>query len=379
MLHVIAKCPKRGRMILSIDDPVLIEVGMSWQLSLEVTRYLTRNIGKHDGAEMAVLYALAEKAGHDGSYPRQAWDTPIWKLSWFCGSKSDDQETRERALRAVCKRLARHGLVIRVEHGTDGLGNPMYARRGKAVTWQVPDLDATSTMPVDNSNLGGTVVPPNHAEPVDNSELGGTVDPPSGTVVPPSPSLTLPSNPPRSLTTVTSLAKKREESQKRGDIISNKSKADNHDVVQTILNMPGIHNQMSRFGEARLRVVVEACQKRGISDQQMISAVGDRSFDGVRYLERALSARLEALEVRTPDVDTKVERCRLHGHSDALHCPSCWGVVKAGSDPYEGCEDQRPEGWHMVYAWSPSVKTVTIDETEVEPLNLTAAFTAMLA
>jgi len=79
------------------------------------------------------------------------------------------------------------------------------------------------------------------------------------------------------------------------------------------------------------------------------------------------------------DVDAKVERCRLHDHSDALHCPSCWGVVKAGSDPYEGCEDQRPKGWHMVYAWSPSVKTVTIDETEVEPLNLPAAFTAMLA
>jgi len=79
------------------------------------------------------------------------------------------------------------------------------------------------------------------------------------------------------------------------------------------------------------------------------------------------------------DVDAKVERCRLHDHSDALHCPSCWGVVKAGSDPYEGCEDQRPKEWHMVYAWSPSVKTVTIDETEVEPLNLPAAFTAMLA
>jgi hypothetical protein len=79
------------------------------------------------------------------------------------------------------------------------------------------------------------------------------------------------------------------------------------------------------------------------------------------------------------DTDTKVERCRLHGHSDALHCPSCWGVVKAGSDPYEGCEDQRPKGWNMVYTWSPSVKTVTMDETEVEPLNLPAAITAMLA
>jgi hypothetical protein len=79
------------------------------------------------------------------------------------------------------------------------------------------------------------------------------------------------------------------------------------------------------------------------------------------------------------EVDTKVERCRLHGHSDALHCPSCWGVLKAGSDPYEGCEDQRPEGWHMVYVWSPSVKTVTMDETQIEPLNLPAAFTAMLA
>lgn len=186
-------------------------------------------------------------------------------------------------------------------------------------------------------------------------------------------------NPPRSLTTVTSPCEKRDESQKRGDIISKKSKADNQDVVQTILNMPGIRANMSRFGEARLRVVVEACQQRGITDQQMISAVGDRSFDGVRYLERALSARLEALEVRTPDVDTKVERCRLHGHSDALHCPSCWGVVKAGNDPYEGCEDQRPKGWHMVYAWSPSVKIVTMDETQIEPLNLSAAITAMLA
>ena len=186
-------------------------------------------------------------------------------------------------------------------------------------------------------------------------------------------------NPPRSLTTVTSPCGKREESQKRGNIISKKSKADNHDVVQTILNMPGIRANMSRFGQAKLRVVVEACQQRGITDQQMISAVADRSFDGVQHLERALSARLEALEVRTPDTDTKVERCRLHGQSDALHCPSCWGVVKAGGDPYEGCEDQRPKNWHTVYAWSPSVKTVTMDETEIEPLNLPAAITAMLA
>ena len=184
---------------------------------------------------------------------------------------------------------------------------------------------------------------------------------------------------PPSLSPVTSPCEKREESQKRGDSISKKSKADNQDVVQTILNMPGIRTNMSRFGEASLRVAVEACQQRGITDQQMVSAVAERSFDGVRYLERALTARLEALEVRTPDVDTKAARCELHGHSDALHCPSCWGVVKAGGDPYEGREDQRPEGWHNAFAWSPSVSMVVADEVEVDPLNLPPAITAMLA
>jgi hypothetical protein len=365
---------------------------MAWQLVHEVVTFLqTKGADQLNASERLALMLVAERASAE---TRKAWESDNWNLGRALGV--------DRA-RKVLERLASHGIEIRVQVGIDSKGNPVFAFRGKSVTYFLPCLIIVdSSVPVDNSSQNNSTNMWDDFEQsgsVDNSQEGAPTGAPyeedapeivsvneKGAPVGPEGAPTgAPhtnnqiKNPPRSLTTVTSLAEKREESQKRGDIISNKSKADNQDVVQTILNMPGIHNQMSRFGEARLRVVVEACQKRGISDQQMISAVGDRSFDGVRYLERALSARLEALEVRTPDVDTKVERCRLHDRSDALHCPSCWGLVKAGSDPYEGCEDQRPENWHTVYKWSPSVKTVTMDETEVEPLNLSAAITAMLA
>jgi hypothetical protein len=365
---------------------------MAWQLVHEVVTFLqTKDADQLNASERLALMLVAERASAE---TRKAWESDNWNLGRALGVN----RTRQ-----VLEKLASRDLDIRVQVGMDGKGKPVFAFRGKSITYQLPCLiAASSSATVDNSSQNNSTNMWDDFEqsgPVDNYEEGASTDAPfdsdehqsvsafekGASVGPKGASTDAPhtnnqiKKPPRSLTTVTSPCEEREESQKRGDIISNKSKADNQDVVQTILNMPGIHNQMSRFGEARLRVAVEACQQRGITNQQMISAVGDRSFDGVRYLERALSARLEALEVRTPDVDTKVERCRLHDRSDALHCPSCWGLVKAGSDPYEGCEDQRPENWHTVYKWSPSVKTVTMDETEIEPLNLPATFTSMLA
>lgn len=379
-------------MIVSIDGPMLIEVPMAWQLVSEVAAFLNSPGAEPlTSSERLALMLIAERANVT---TRRAWESSGWSLGRTLGVDRP---------RKVLEKLASRDLEVRVRVGMDAKGKPVFAFKGTSVTYCLPFLiSMDSGLSVDNTSQDHIVDSDSNikcVEPVDNSTkgapTGAAYDQDAPTGVPESekgapvgpkgaPTGAPLSSVPKEKTPLPPVVDqlsddKREESQKRGDLISKETKADNQSVVQTILNMPGIRTKMSRFGEARLRVSVEACQRRGISDQQMISVVAEKSFDGVRYLERTLTARLDALEVRTLDTGTKLAHCSLHGHSDALHCPSCWGIVKAGGDPYEGCDDVRPEGWHSAFAWSPSVKNVTADEITVEPLNLPPAITAMLA
>ena len=136
---------------------------MAWQLSAEVAAYLQSDAsGDLTPAEGMVLWAIAEKADEA---TRTAFDGDSWKLSRAIKVGSD------AGLRRVFQRLASRGLEVRVQRGVDGRGYPMFAHRGAQLTYRLPRLVSTSTE-------------------------GGTGVPPSGTGVPPYPSLpTSPTNP----------------------------------------------------------------------------------------------------------------------------------------------------------------------------------------
>ncbi|WP_149264251.1 hypothetical protein [Actinomadura sp. K4S16] len=52
-----------------------------------------------------------------------------------------------KGLRPVLQKLARRGLEVRVEIGRDRLGRPIYARRGHAMGFRLPELPASVRLP----------------------------------------------------------------------------------------------------------------------------------------------------------------------------------------------------------------------------------------
>jgi len=106
---------------------------MAWQLSAEVTRFLLTPAAQGLGqSERVVLYALAERANDDGRHARLAWDSSDWTLETLVGVTH---------LKFVLRRLADHGLDVRVQRGTDATGRPIYAYKGRQTTYRLPELD----------------------------------------------------------------------------------------------------------------------------------------------------------------------------------------------------------------------------------------------
>ena len=118
-------------------------------------------------AELVVALMIADDANED---TRRSWiANPL-----LC----QRARVTERGLRGALQRLGAAGYEFRVAHGYDKNGNPVYAARGHAVDYAVPDMIK-----------GGTVVPPNDPKGGTRRSEGGTATPPigakGGTVVPP--------------------------------------------------------------------------------------------------------------------------------------------------------------------------------------------------
>ncbi|MFI6909693.1 hypothetical protein ACIBKY_51120 [Nonomuraea sp. NPDC050394] len=101
------------------------------------------------GAERLVLMLIAERS-----------HKVTRRMLWHRGDRRDDgskitlTETLqaraglgERGLSDVLQRLARRGLEVRVAVGEDRRGRPVFARRGHAVDYRVPELPASVRLP----------------------------------------------------------------------------------------------------------------------------------------------------------------------------------------------------------------------------------------
>ena len=129
-------------------------------------------------AERTVLLLVAERS-HKRT--RQMWRHGVDDCTLFerlCHATGLDRP----ALTAVLKRLAKRDLDVRVEISTDKAGRPVYAHRGKAMSFALPALPAsvqlpervdehrpfTPDEPVDNPGDNSPETPPADAERVDD-------------------------------------------------------------------------------------------------------------------------------------------------------------------------------------------------------------------
>jgi hypothetical protein len=113
-------------------------------------------------AERTVLFIIAERA-HKVSR----------RMVWHRGDRDDNgrkitlTETicmraglKPRGLNEVLQRLASRGLEVRIEVGKDSLGRPVFARRGHAVDYHVPELPASVSLPDGRAGHAATVAKP---------------------------------------------------------------------------------------------------------------------------------------------------------------------------------------------------------------------------
>ncbi|MFI6485202.1 hypothetical protein ACIBH1_45340 [Nonomuraea sp. NPDC050663] len=100
-------------------------------------------------AERVVLFIIAERSKKETR-----------RMLWHRGDRDDDgkkitlTETiclraglGPRGLNEVLQRLAARGLEVRIAIGTDASGRVVFARRGHAVDYRLPELPASVQMP----------------------------------------------------------------------------------------------------------------------------------------------------------------------------------------------------------------------------------------
>lgn len=124
-------------------------------------------------AERYLLWIIAERARDTG---REAWSgNDGWDIVEMAGIS-------ERGLRAAFVRLAKRGIEVRVPHGKDKNGRPVYAGWSAQATYRLPTLAEVIASRATIDRIGGTPVPP---MPKQDDHVGGTPVPPvGGTPVP---------------------------------------------------------------------------------------------------------------------------------------------------------------------------------------------------
>src|SRR5690554_1911929 len=114
-------------------------------------------------AEAAVLLVIAERA-HDKT--REMWRHRIDDHSLFERIRRVTRQT-DAGLSKTLRRLARRGLECRVPIATGSDGRPVYAAKGRAMRFRLPELPASVTLPEPVDNAAPPVENP-PSEPVEN-------------------------------------------------------------------------------------------------------------------------------------------------------------------------------------------------------------------
>jgi hypothetical protein len=300
---------------------------MAWELSQEVTNYLTSESRDLTPAERLVLYAIAERASKDGPNARRAWDMDGWNLATITGVSR---------LRQVLERLSSRGLECRISHNADSRGRPIYAHKGRQTTYQLPmllvdNLAKGAPASVDNSAKGASVDAPT-----------ASVDAPTASVDAPSPSLPVftrkpPPFPPLAIVSDGNSV----EDQNRTD---GKVAAAQACVAHLRSRMPVLETKLTNIDFGKLTTATIESLDRGVTEWQITEEVACKSLDGARMPGRVLAARIAALQPQRLAQATE-RPCPLHRGSSWNACPCCKGDIAAGEDPYVGREYLRPTGW----------------------------------
>jgi len=272
---------------------------------------LYRHVLNHAPAELdptarAVLAVIADDANERTRISR----IPMDLLMHRSGVGRD-------ALKKVFRRLARAGYEIRIPVGTDALGRPIYAMRGRATQYRIPvfperDVPHHPRMGGTSSplteRLGGTSSPLTERLGGTESPIGGTESPIGGTD---SPLLS-------------------------SDLITSSSSADRSQATGSTS-----HGTKRRTSPERL--IVDECgatpeEAAALVDHIRSQGEAKRSLSGyVRALvangdmaERLRSLRA-AREVPTSRHPADERRCGLHGTPmPGGACSSCAGDIKCG-------------------------------------------------
>ena len=298
---------------------------MSWELSQEVTLYLSAHAEGITPAERVALYAIAERASAGGPHARLAWDGPDWDLETIVGAGR---------IRQVLGRLGTRGLECRVQHGVSSTGKPIYAHRGKAVTYLLPNLDAQNQKGASVEAGPALVDAPLSEKGASTESEGASVKPGPASTSAPSPSVLLPVLPPSLVAAQVPPA--RAGTDRGGEIIS-----------EALGRWPALR---LAIGTADLGPAKAACRTAldaGVTPTQILDSIAARSLEGAMAPVAALTARIRSLS--PPPPQTAIIRCPLHAGQPAYRCSCCSGEVAEGFDPYAGRERLRPSGWLSHY------------------------------
>jgi hypothetical protein len=226
---------------------------MAWQLSCEVAAYVQQADPRLTAGEIAVLYAIAERASFDGRHARLAWDSEGWSLTKASGSKTPKD---------IFQRLSARGVDVRVQHGVDSAGRPVYARRGMQTTYVLPPLGVypqTITLGADSTAPNGVSTAPSDAETA-----------PNGVETAPSPSF------------VVQASATQSSGPWRVRIAEVAGTADDDEIDKIIEKIKGSATGTIRNLGAYMRTV---------SDGDILEHVEAVRLDGVEHAERALRVR----------------------------------------------------------------------------------------
>lgn len=348
---------------------------------------------KHAPAELnpterLTLVAIAESCRSDTrmTYYRDGWDAA--ELARRVGVTSE-------SLTKVFRSLAAKGCEVRVAHAVKN-GKPVFAFKGKQTTFKLPrfapqrsDEDRTmDTQRVDESPVfsegsetkGWTSVrqrldesPGFEAQSLDESPPLLLKDLPSKNTSPPTPALSGIPHPRGS-----------EVNPEGGGDEDSSTPNPNDDAANQLVNL---RNGELRADQRRtLQAVITSALDAGWSPADIqreltapttgLNNVGAGLIGRIRNLGTPPANRaatrvcgncdgtrnvwMEMFQTTVPCtgcVGTGVVEpaslddrpCPLHRGAKWHRCPSCWGDVKAGQDPFRYEPDKRPDGWYEIY------------------------------
>jgi hypothetical protein len=243
-------------------------------------------------AETLVIFEIADDANDATRRTMRGSDDLAWLL-----------RMTSAAFRKHVQRIEAKGIKLRIEVGLDSTGRATYAHKGIQTNYLIPRLST-------GTPKGGQSVHPK-SQRVDN--LSTLTEPKGGQSVQQRvDNLSTPSPQIPSIKTSSSGASYR-------DRVAALTGADDDGIDLVIDRIKSSTKKPVRNLGALIR---------SISDQDIVD-----------HHASLAPAPLPAV------VPTAARRCPVHPGTTSWPCASCAGDVKAGEDPFQGREDERPDGW----------------------------------